>query len=325
MQLRLGLGWRSEALLRPIDAIGGSQPFSISIDESTVSILSRLQSDGLIRDANLFGDYLVYSGLDTQLQAGEFELSQSMNAIELANALLDPNPGQVTLSIFAGWRMEEIVASLASTGLEISPQDFWEATQYSYPEYTLLNQASTNSLEGYFLPGSYVFEREASAESIVRTLLEKMESQVGEELLQGFTTQGLNFHEALTLASIVERESVIEEEMPQIASVFLNRLAIDMKLEADPTVQYAIGFDEGDNRWWSNSITAADLAFDSPYNSYVYVGLPPGPIASPSLQALQAVAFPQSSPYYFFQAACDDSGFHVFAVSFEEHLGNNCP
>jgi len=113
--------------------------------------------------------------------------------------------------------------------------------------------------------------------------------------------------------------------MTQISSVFLNRLAVDMKLEADPTVQYALGFDSESGTWWTNSISSQDLATDSPYNTYFYAGLPPGPIASPSLNALNAVAFPVISPFFFFQAACDGSGLHVFAVTFEEHLGNNCP
>jgi UPF0755 protein len=117
---------------------------------------------------------------------------------------------------------------------------------------------------------------------------------------------------------------VIEGEMPQIASVFLNRLAIGMKLDADPTVQYAVGYDAASQSWWKTSLTAADLATDSVYNTYIYPGLPPTAIAAPSLAALDAVAFPSSTGYYYFQAACDGSGAHVFAVTYEEHLANNC-
>lgn len=111
--------------------------------------------------------------------------------------------------------------------------------------------------------------------------------------------------------------------MPLIASVFLNRLAIGMHLQADPTAQYAVGFDSR-GQWWPNPLTVADLQFNSPYNTYVSAGLPPGPIAASSLPALEAVAFAPSSPYYYFQAACDGSGKHVFAITYEEHLSNNC-
>jgi UPF0755 protein len=110
-----------------------------------------------------------------------------------------------------------------------------------------------------------------------------------------------------------------------IASVFLNRLAIGMPLEADSTTQYARGFNPQQNTWWTNPLSRRDLQFDSPYNTYLYPGLPPGPIANPSLRALRAVAFPAQSPYYFFRATCDDSGKHDFSETFEEHLGKSCP
>jgi len=325
-QLSIGLGWRSQALLRPVNEAGIPQAFNIELDEATGSILSRLQREGLVHEAELFGDYLIYSGIDRQLQAGEFELSPAMNALDIAAALLDPNPGKATLTIFAGWRLEDIIASLPLTGLEISAEDFWSAAHRSYADFDFLAQHDEgDSLEGHFLPGAYVFEREANADEVVLALVEALGSQLNEDILQGFAAQGLTLHQALTLASIVERESVIEDEMPLIASVFHNRLEADMKLEADPTVQYALGFDQTSSSWWTTSISSQDLAIDSPYNTYLYAGLPPGPIASPSLNALSAVAFPENSTFFFFQAACDGSGLHVFAVSFEEHLGNNCP
>jgi len=97
-----------------------------------------------------------------------------------------------------------------------------------------------------------------------------------------------------------------------------------MKLDTDPTVQYALGYNASQGTWWTNPLSSADLQFDSPYNTYLYAGLPPGPIANPSLSALRAVAFPAETPYYFFRARCDGSGLHVFAVTFEEHLQNGC-
>jgi UPF0755 protein len=98
-----------------------------------------------------------------------------------------------------------------------------------------------------------------------------------------------------------------------------------MKLQTDPTVQYALGFNASRNTWWTTPLSATDLQFDSPYNTYLYPGLPPGPISNPSLTALTAVAYPAESPYYYFQAKCDGSGLHNFAETFEEHQLNNCP
>jgi UPF0755 protein len=113
--------------------------------------------------------------------------------------------------------------------------------------------------------------------------------------------------------------------MPQIASVFLNRLEIDLNLAADPTVQYALGYNELQGTWWTNPLSLNDLKINSPYNTYKYTGLPPGPICNPGLPALLAVAYPADTSYLFFRAACDDSGLHLFAETFDEHLGNACP
>jgi UPF0755 protein len=110
-----------------------------------------------------------------------------------------------------------------------------------------------------------------------------------------------------------------------IASVYLNRIAIGMKLDADPTVQYALGYQFDTGLWWKNPLSLADLEVVSPYNTYLNNGLPPTPISNPGIDALMAVANPQSSPYYFFRAACDGSGYHVFAETFEEQLANSCP
>jgi UPF0755 protein len=113
--------------------------------------------------------------------------------------------------------------------------------------------------------------------------------------------------------------------MPLIASVFLNRLAAGMPLEADSTAQYALGYQEKTHTWWKNPLSLGDLQVDSPYNTYLYGGLPPGPISNPGLNALRAVAFPAQAEYYYFRAACDGSGEHNFAETFEEHLQNACP
>ena len=141
----------------------------------------------------------------------------------------------------------------------------------------------------------------------------------------GFENMGLSVDDAVRLASVIEREAVVDQEKTLIASVFLNRLAIGMKLEADPTVQYSLGYNEIQETWWTNPLSSADLQIDSGYNTYRYAGLPPGPICNPSVDSLRAVAFPAQTPYYFFRATCDDSGKHNFAETYNEHVGNACP
>ena len=303
------------------------QNFSIALNEPTGAIVGRLQAAGLLRDAALFSDYLVYTGLDTQLQAGDFELSAAMSAPELAAALLDPTPGAITLTIFPGWRLEEVADAILRSGLERDCGALLQARAAPHPEYRCLaDRPAGATLEGYLLPGDYEIEREASASEIVQQILEEgWGRQVGQDILDGFAAQGLDIHQAVTLASIVAREGVISDEMPLIASVFHNRLEAGMRLEADPTVQYALGYDAEGQSWWTNPLFTGHLSTDSPYNTYLYGGLPPGPIASPGRSALRAGANPAHSDYLFFQAVCDGSGAHVFAYTYEEHLGNNCP
>lgn len=327
-QIRLSaqLLWQSDLLTRPADPFGQPRPFEISLGEPIPRISDRLQADGLIRDASAFRAYLQYAGLDTTLQAGNYTLSPSMTAIEIAHNLQDPTPGEINFNIFKGWRAEEIAAALPTSGLEVAPAEFLAALETRPDGYALLSDLPAEAtLEGFVFPGNYRLPRELDALEMVAVFLDEFSTRLTPEILRGFRRQGLDVYQAVTLASIVQRESVVDEEMPLIASVFLNRLAIGMKLDADSTVQYALGYNERQTSWWTNPLSLQDLQIDSPYNTYLYPGLPPGPIANPGLDALRAVAFPARSPYYYFRAGCDDSGVHLFAETFEEHLRNACP
>jgi UPF0755 protein len=227
----------------------------------------------------------------------------------------------VTFVILPGWRLEEIVASLPTSGLDISPESFVAAS--GSPSQVLEISAST--MEGFFYPDSYHVPRSTTVNQLFDLVARNFVLHITEDMRQGFETQGLDLYQAVTLASIVERESIQDDEQALIASVFLNRLKVGMTLGSDPTVQYSLGYNASMQTWWTNPLSLEDLKIDSPYNTYIYAGLPPTPIANPGLGALQAVAFPETSPYYYFQATCDGSGYHTFAIMFEEHLANSCP
>jgi UPF0755 protein len=317
---------QQEQLQKATNPLGDSVTFEIPFGQSPLVVASQLEAAGLVSDSGAFINYLTYSGLDTSLQAGEFNLSPASTPVEIAHILQDATPTEITLSILRGWRLEEIAETLPTSGLEISPQDFLNAARNtSNIGDPRISFPPGGSLEGFFLPGSYRLPRETSAGQLVKILTSEFAANLTPELLEGLSNQGLDLHQAVTLASIVEREAVVGEEMPMIASVFLNRLAIGMALEADSTVQYGRGFNPEQKTWWTNPLSMRDLHYDSPYNTYLYPGLPPGPIANPSLRALRAVAFPAQSPYYFFRATCDDSGKHTFSETFEEHLAKSCP
>ncbi|MBG0787607.1 MAG: endolytic transglycosylase MltG [Anaerolineaceae bacterium] len=301
------------------------QSFSVGQGESVSMVCIRLEDEGFIPDAELFRIYLVYSGLDRQLQSGEYLLSGQMSPMDIAADMLDATPRDAIVSILAGWRIEEVAASVAGSGLNIEAEAFINLAYNPLPEFfAYLPVDDAPSLEGFLFPGVYTIPREADAITVIETFLANFSANVSQEMLDGFARQGLTVQEAVTLASIIEKEAVVDDEKPLIASVFYNRLNDGMRLESDPTVQYALGYQNELGTWWKSPLSGADLGIESPYNTYQIPGLPPTPMDNPDLLSLQAVAFPAETPYYFFRAACDGSGRHNFAITYEEHLNNGC-
>ncbi|HVN54319.1 MAG TPA: endolytic transglycosylase MltG [Anaerolineaceae bacterium] len=327
-QITLGLKllYQQESLLKPVSMGDGKQTFHVDLGESVGSICYRLETSGLIPDADAFRTYLVYAGLDTGLQAGEYELSPGMSPVAIAHRLQDSTPEVVTFRILPGWRLEEIAAALPTSGLNITPDEFLNAARQHPTGYSFSQEVPEGQpMEGFFFPDSYRFDRKITVDALFASSFKNFDLKLTDEIRQGFQRQGLSLYQAVTLASIVQKEAVVPEEQPIIASVFFNRLAKGMKLDSDPTVQYALGYNQKTSTWWTNPLSTVDLAVNSAYNTYQNEGLPPGPICNPSLSALQAVAFPAQTPYYYFRASCDGSGKHEFSQTFEEHLQNSCP
>lgn len=299
--------------------------FEIQTDQPVQSISQSLEDQKLIKNADHFTNLLVYAGLDTLIQSGKFKLSPSMSPVEIAVSLANSANGDITFSILPGWRLEEIAESLPTSGLSITAEDFLIIARDPNSNGINIPIGDAPSLEGLLLSGLYEIKREATANDLVNTILITNQPLITPDLEIALAKQGLNPYEGIILASIVQRESVHSEEMKMIASVFLNRLRLGMKLDSDPTVQYSLGYTAEKNTWWKNPISLNDLKINSQYNTYLYPGLPPTPIDSPSLDAIKAVAFPEISNFLYFQAKCDGSGFHNFALSFNEHLQNSCP
>ncbi len=310
----------------PVDPNGKSRVFTVNFGESAGVIAGRLQDNGLIPSADAFRNYLVYTGLDTGIQAGSYQLSPSTAPVEIAHQLLDATPGEVEFRILPGWRLEEIAAALPTSGLSILPADFISAAQ-KQPDSLVIGgeRIQAPSYEGFLLPGSYTFKRDATIGTMLASFVAAFSQQVSPEILAGFQKQKLSLLDAVVLASIVQKEAVVTDEQPMIASVFLNRISAGMMLDSDPTVQYALGYNSDQHTWWTNPLSQIDLKTSSPYNTYLHAGLPPGPIANPGLSALQAVAFPAQTPYYYFRARCDGSGRHLFAQTLQEQVNNACP
>ncbi len=288
-------------------------------------MVDRLVQAEVVADGELLCNYMRYRGLDTGIEAGQYVISGALTPRQIAERLQSAAVQQVVLTVLEGWRLEEIAQALPTQGIGFGAREFLQAARYKPEGYAFLADAPQSAgLEGFLFPDTYHLDDDTTAQDLVRLMLENFDRRVDGQMRAGFEAQGLNLFQAVTLASIIEREAVVDEERGLIASVFLNRLRAGMKLEADPTVQYALG-QQPDGSWWKSPLTADDLALDSLYNTYRYPGLPPGPIANPGLESLRAVAFPEQTEYLYFRAACDGSGLHTFARTFEEHLQNACP
>jgi len=316
---------QGDDLIQSFNSDGPQVSITIDQGESVPSIIGKLWEAGLIRNSNAFRSYLQYSGLDTNLKSGDYLLSPSMSGLDIVNAIQVSSSPYITLTILPGWRLEEIANTLYSSGLTITSEEFLQATKNQPDGYSFSTCLDNHSLEGFIFPASYTVLRETTMEELLPQLLMNFEAQVTNEIKNGFAAQSLDICQAVILASIIEREAIVDEEMPQIASVFYNRLNSGSVLASDPTVQYAIGFNKNQGTWWTNPLTLKDLKVDSPYNTYLYNSLPPGAISNPGLPALHSVAFPAQTPYYYFRAACDGSGRHLFAETFNEHVANECP
>jgi UPF0755 protein len=321
--LGLYLRFRTSDLASPNNADDASpHEFSVAEGESINSVADRLQEEGIIGDSELFRRYVQYAGTDVDIQAGSFVLRADMTIDQVMRELQHGMKTSVTVTIREGLRAEEIALLLEQSGV-VSAQEFLDVVQQGLVEAPFVGtrpDGAPSSLEGFLFPDTYDFPKSANAHDIVSIMLGNWESHVPEDLRARAGRQGLSLYRTVILASIIEREAQVPEERPIIAGVYINRLNQSMPLQADPTVQYAKGYDSLTGEWWPTLLREDLQAVLSPFNTYLHPGLPPAPICNPGLDSIQAALNPQGSDYLYFYAKGDGS--HAFASTFEEHLAN---
>lgn len=299
--------------------------FTVQPGETAATIATRLQRQGLIRDAELFRLLLRYYKVDDKLEAGDYRLRPDMTMDEIIARLQHGRFEAALVIIPEGWRAGEIAALLEERGI-VDGQEFMKLVQGGSYDYDFLRDRPQMSpglnpgLEGYLFPDTYRVPPRFNAADLIALMLETFDARFTPQMRQAAAAKGWTIHEVVTLASIVEREAVVASERPIIASVFINRWEAGMKLDADPTVQYALGYQEEGRTWWKTPLLLEDLQVDSPYNTYLNAGLPPGPICNPGLASIQAVLEPAETDYLYFVAVGDGS--HAFAETLEEHNRN---
>ncbi|MEM7032694.1 MAG: endolytic transglycosylase MltG [Chloroflexota bacterium] len=327
--LGVWLPFQANEINQPISDDTATIPFSIESGESIISIASRLNSLGLLNDPRLFRRFLQYNGLDQTIEAGHYVLRANMTMKEIGVALQKATAQEIIVTIPEGWRAEQIADLLTANNI-MDGQAFLTAIQpdtvIRHP--VLAERPATQTLEGYLYPDTYRLPIDVTPTELITRMLDNLASKLPPDAQQMAVQQNLTLYEILIIAAIVEREAVVAEERPIIASVYLNRLGPDSPrnyLEADPTVQYAMGYQADKDQWWKTPVTLAEYQdVDSPYNTYLYPGLPPGPIANPGIASIEAVLNPAETNFFFFvcrEQGCK-GGEHVFATTYEEHLDN---
>lgn len=318
-----GIGY----LLRPVDATAGAGTIRVMIEPGANAgqIAAILADKGVIRSALFFRIYARRHQLEQKFMAGSYELKLSMSLPEIA-AKIAGGEADLDTSWFTvpeGYTIEQIADRLAEEGL-IEREIFLEVAAQPSPQilkkFPFLQESAANSLvkyalEGYLFPDTYEIAAGSTEEEIVRLMLQRFNVLFNETLQRRCEELKLTLHEALTLASIVEREARVDHERKLIAGVFYYRLEQSYPLESCATIQYILGEVK-------EVISTADTKLPSPYNTYQNPGLPPGPIAAPGEASVLATLYPENTDYFYFNYKEDGSGEHYFSRTFTEHNQN---
>lgn len=291
--------------------------FVVEKGEGVKQISTNLEIEGLIRGAGFFQIYVWRENLASKVQAGKYELSSSMSIPEIAAVLSGGKIKyeDVWITIPEGFLSREIDRRIAESGLLregefVNAVSGFDVTQFDF----LSDRPNGAGLEGYFFPDTYKFTKGATTDDIMKKMLDNFGKKLTPELRDQIGKQGKTIFKTVILASIIEKEAGSKEDMGKISSVFHNRLNAGYKLESDATVNYVIGKGRA-------QATYEDIEVNSPFNTYVYAGLPPAPIANPGMDAIKAAIYPETTEYYYFLTK-KDTNEAVFSKTYEEHLLN---
>ncbi len=292
---------------------GAEQFVEIPQGSGVAAMARRLAEAGVVRDRLAFRYAVWLTGESRSLKAGEYRFDRPMTAEEVVRKIARGEVCLRSITFREGLTIREMASHFEQQGFGAAAS-FIEAARN--PERIRDLDPAATDLEGYLFPDTYALPRKATAARLVDLMVARFHQQVGGDLPARAQAAGRTVRAVVTLASLVEKETGKGEERPLVAAVYANRLKIGMGLQCDPTVIYAIQRAGRDVK----NITREDLQFDSPYNTYRYAGLPPGPIASPGRASLDAALDPAGVPYLYFVSRNDGS--HVFASTLDEHNRN---
>ena len=295
-------------VLTPAPAVqAGPLIVEIPAHQGLAEIADQLDKAGVIRSRPGFLGLVVLKGSMRKLKAGEYEIPRDASTLDVLELLESGRVRQHVVLHPEGATLSELARLLENERLARA-EDVIKAASSEKLRQTLGIEGP--SLEGYLFPDTYQFVRGMSVDEMLSRMVQRMRGKLTSQVQARARERGLSVHQLLTLASIIEREAVDPSEQKLISAVFWNRLKLDMPLQADPTVQYAVARERG-------KLTRNDLASDNPYNTYVHRGLPPGPIASPGVAAIEAALDPAPVKFLYFVARDDRR--HYFSTTVAEH------
>ena len=281
--------------------------FQIPSGSSLHKVSKILKKNRIIKNETFFILAVKLMGYEKKLQAGKFNIQKKTNNFQLIKKLVYGNESLVSVTVLEGWSLTQISQEIEKK-IGIKHMDFLEVSRH--PQLLKKLGIVATSIEGYLFPDTYFFSEGVRPESIIETMVFQFKKNFSTDFKNRMREIGFNEIEVITLASIIEGEAIFDIERSKVSSVYHNRLKKGMKLQADPTIQYII---EGPPRRLLNK----DLKIESPYNTYLNYGLPPGPINNPGLQSIKAALFPKETNFYYFVAKGD--GYHTFTQTEKEH------
>lgn len=294
--------------LRPVSDSQAAVVITIPTGSTVDDIATILKDSGLIRDKRVFAQYVRSQGVQDQLQAGTYSLRPSQSVQEITEILTGGNIVKNLFTILPGQRLDQIKSSMINAGFDPAEVEAAFDPELYAGHPALVDKPAGASLEGYLYPESFQKTAETKPQTIIEQSLDEMAAHLTPELRAAFVAQGLTVYQGITLASIVEQEVAKQDDRVQVAQVFLKRLRDGMNLGSDVTAFYGsmIAGQDGPS-----------LTYDSPYNTLMHPGLPPGPISNVTESSLQAVAYPAQTDWIFFVAG--DDGTTHFSHTFQEH------
>lgn len=321
-------GWLLYSEIYQVETKQSKVEFELNKEATVNKLADKLKRKNIIRSKFLFKQYLALASLDTQIGAGRFEVKPPITLARVAHSLKNPSARVKKITIIPGWSLHEISDYFQKNNITTKENFFEivgkpaEQTNKNYTEIfnkqpKILNQKPLGlSLEGYLKPDTFEIYRNASGEEVIKKLIQARESEISTELYQDIQKSDYNFHEILTMASILEREVEGVKAKRMVADIFWRRLKDGMKLQADSTVHYVYGNPDQEDAY----TTDQQRNTSSPYNTYHTTGLPPGPISNPSIESIKAAVYPEENDYWYFLT--DVNGNVHYAETLLEHNRN---